>query len=116
MAAPNKGLHDQLDCKVFNFGKSIGLKKIISWARMKFTSVNSRSLIIKTKKKAMYKFQFTLAGTMIPIIQEKSLKHQEKTFDQGHFSSFENLDIWLVGFYGISTFVGYSTPNLFLCK
>ena len=23
---------------------------------------------------------------------------------------------WLVGFYGISTFVGYLTPNVFLCK
>ena len=23
---------------------------------------------------------------------------------------------WLFGFYGISTFVGYLTPNLFLCK
>ena len=23
---------------------------------------------------------------------------------------------WLVGFYGISTFVGYLTPNQFLCK
>ena len=23
---------------------------------------------------------------------------------------------WFVGFYGISTFVGYSTPNPFLCK
>ena len=23
---------------------------------------------------------------------------------------------WLVWFYGISTFVGYLTPNLFLCK
>ena len=23
---------------------------------------------------------------------------------------------WLVGFYGISTFVGYLTPNTFLCK
>ena len=24
--------------------------------------------------------------------------------------------VWLVGFYGISTFVGYLTPNPFLCK
>ena len=24
--------------------------------------------------------------------------------------------VWLVGFYGISTFVGYLTPNRFLCK
>ena len=24
--------------------------------------------------------------------------------------------VWFVGFYGISTFVGYLTPNLFLCK
>ena len=24
--------------------------------------------------------------------------------------------VWLGGFYGISTFVGYLTPNLFLCK
>ena len=23
---------------------------------------------------------------------------------------------WLVGFYGISAFVGYLTPNPFLCK
>ena len=23
---------------------------------------------------------------------------------------------WLVGFYGVSTFVGYLTPNPFLCK
>ena len=23
---------------------------------------------------------------------------------------------WFVGFYGISTFVGYLTPNPFLCK
>ena len=23
---------------------------------------------------------------------------------------------WFIGFYGISTFVGYLTPNLFLCK
>ena len=26
------------------------------------------------------------------------------------------VDGWLVGFYGISTFVGYFTPNPFLCK
>ena len=25
-------------------------------------------------------------------------------------------DGWLVGFYGISTLVGYLTPNPFLCK
>ena len=25
-------------------------------------------------------------------------------------------DGWFVGFYGISTFVGYLTPNPFLCK
>ena len=24
--------------------------------------------------------------------------------------------VWFVGFYGISTFVGYLTPNPFLCK
>ena len=24
--------------------------------------------------------------------------------------------VWFVGFYSISTFVGYLTPNLFLCK
>ncbi len=24
--------------------------------------------------------------------------------------------VWLVGFYGIPTFVGYLTPNPFLCK
>ena len=24
--------------------------------------------------------------------------------------------LWFVGFYGISTFVGYLTPNPFLCK
>ena len=24
--------------------------------------------------------------------------------------------VWFVGFYGISTFVGYLTPNAFLCK
>ena len=24
--------------------------------------------------------------------------------------------VWFIGFYGISTFVGYLTPNLFLCK
>ena len=30
---------------------------------------------------------------------------------------FNRSDIeWLVGFYGISTFVGYLTPNPFLCK
>ena len=29
-----------------------------------------------------------------------------------HYSSSR----WLVGFYGISTFVGYLTPNTFLCK
>ena len=26
------------------------------------------------------------------------------------------LDGWIVGFYGISTCVGYSKPNLFLCQ
>ena len=24
--------------------------------------------------------------------------------------------VWFVGFYGISTFIGYLTPNPFLCK
>ena len=24
--------------------------------------------------------------------------------------------VWFLGFYGISTFVGYLTPNTFLCK
>ena len=28
----------------------------------------------------------------------------------------EKLVGWLIGFYGISTFVGYLTPNPFLCK
>ena len=31
-------------------------------------------------------------------------------------SSAEVEDGWLVGFYGISTFVGYLMPNPFLCK
>ena len=31
-------------------------------------------------------------------------------------SGFKNVDGWSVGFYGISTFVGYLTPNTFLCK
>ena len=30
-------------------------------------------------------------------------------------SEFDGL-VWFVGFYGISTFVSYLTPNLFLCK
>ena len=28
----------------------------------------------------------------------------------------DDLVVWLFGFYGISTFVGYLTPNPFLCK
>ena len=34
------------------------------------------------------------------------------------FSFLKELDglVWFVGFYGISTFVGYLTPNPFLCK
>ena len=28
----------------------------------------------------------------------------------------KTLMVWFVGFYGISTFVGYLTPNPFLCK
>ena len=33
-----------------------------------------------------------------------------------HFTEIRWFDSWLVGFYGISTFVGYLTPNPFLCK
>ena len=33
------------------------------------------------------------------------------TFDEFRFGL-----VWLFGFYGISTFVGYLTPNPFLCK
>ena len=38
-------------------------------------------------------------------LELKFLKHIE----------FQGL-VWFVGFYGISTFVGYLTPNPFLCK
>ena len=32
------------------------------------------------------------------------------------YRSIFQIKVWFVGFYGISTFVGYLTPNPFLCK
>ena len=38
------------------------------------------------------------------------------TFIEREMDIISGLVGWLVGFYGISTFVGYLTPNPFLCK
>ena len=41
----------------------------------------------------------------------------EKNLTLKNFSpTFLEVLVWFVGFYGISTFVGYLTPNPFLCK
>ena len=55
--------------------------------------------------------------TMIPIVTGAL-----RTIPKGLMMRLKDLEItgWLVGwfveFYGISTFVGYLTPNPFLCK
>ena len=41
-------------------------------------------------------------------------KMSELSKEKIHF--YYNMIGWLVGFYGISTFVGYFMPNPFLCK
>ena len=41
----------------------------------------------------------------------------EEARQQLHKNAASNIGlVWFVGFYGISTFVGYLTPNPFLCK
>ena len=55
-------------------------------------------------------------------ITNNSIKHQSFVYSQLNdqtvqFSiSYLFGLVWFVGFYGISTFVGYLTPNPFLCK
>ena len=40
----------------------------------------------------------------------------ESRLKDEHVYMYENLEAWLVGFYDISTVVGFLTPNSFLCK
>ena len=89
-----------------------GIEKLVSWARMNFNASKSRSLVLK-KGIAIEKERLKLSGETVPTIQEKSIKRLGKRTDR----SLRDTIGWLVcGFYGISTFVGYLTPNPFLCK
>ena len=50
------------------------------------------------------------------VVRNQILPHRTSFFLNIKFSlSFKGL-VWFVWFYGISTFVGYLTPNPFLCK
>ena len=57
--------------------------------------------------------QLKIKSSCYSISFVKILKNTCKTFDMKWDK--ERL-VWFVGFYGISTFVGYSMPNPFLCK
>ncbi|XP_034552669.1 LOW QUALITY PROTEIN: uncharacterized protein LOC117822130 [Notolabrus celidotus] len=56
------------------------LEEVITWARMSFKPVKSRSLVLK-KGKAINKFHFTLGSTQILSITEKPVKSLGKVFD-----------------------------------
>ena len=48
--------------------------------------------------------------------REKKKKKEQKKEKGKKKERRKRKKVWLVGFYGISTFVGYLTPNPFLCK
>ena len=43
------------------------------------------------------------------LLSQSNIRNSSRNSAESQFG-------WLVGFYGISTFVGYLTPNLFLYK
>ncbi|XP_053339380.1 uncharacterized protein LOC128510861, partial [Clarias gariepinus] len=57
-----------------------GLERLISWARMSFKPVKSRSLVLK-KGKVVDRFRFTIGGTPIPSVTEKPAKSLGKVFN-----------------------------------
>ena len=57
-----------------------GLERNMTWARMYFKSVKSRSLVLK-KGKVMEKVRFTVAAETIPTLSEKPIKSLGKTFN-----------------------------------
>ncbi|GAA6088928.1 uncharacterized protein LOC109140547, partial [Tachysurus ichikawai] len=58
-----------------------GLERLIEWARMSFKPAKSRSLVLK-KGRVVEKFRFTISGTQIPTLSEKTVKSMGKTFDR----------------------------------
>ncbi len=57
-----------------------GLEQLITWAKMSFKPMKSRSLVLKKGKVADH-FRFTLGGTRIPTVTEKPVKSLGKIFD-----------------------------------
>lgn len=56
------------------------LEKLITWARISFKPVKSRSLVLK-RGKVVDKFCFSLPGAAIPSIKEQPVKNLGKYFD-----------------------------------
>ena len=57
-----------------------GPERLITWARMDFKPVKSRSLVLR-KGKVTDKFRFFLGGVRIPSVSEKPVKSLGKVFD-----------------------------------
>ena len=53
---------------------------------------------------------------MEKVLKKKKNKNNFALKELPLFTEWLSLVGWLVGFYGISTFVGYLRPNPFLCK
>ena len=69
--------------------------------------VRIRDVTLKTCQK---RWMIGRSGERGPGISVQATRHDDDDDD------YNSLVIWLFGFYAISTFVGYLTPNPFLCK
>ena len=62
----------------------------------------------------LVRLELSIEGLLVLLANPyTTLSAQSSVKEIEHLKSFTEL---LVGFYGISTFVGYLTPNPFLCK
>ena len=86
-----------------------------SWFEISFSF--STVYLTQTKEPSLY--------YNLPIAREEGRGRWIHAFPKGinarekpmaSHPGFEPGLVWFVGFYGISTFVGYLTPNPFLCK
>ena len=75
-------------------------------------------LIIRKKEIILHQFNELVFSFKSLKIQLHNVRENSYNIPEIHlkiFNLFKHL-VWFVWFYGISTFVGYLTPNPFLCK
>ena len=69
-------------------------------------------LCFKLEKNATETYGMLQTAFGVSCMNRASVFEWHKRFKEGRESGL----VWFVWFYGISTFVGYLTPNPFLCK